>query len=413
MFWWIAAIIFFLPAYLIRFTVAGIPTTLLEVLIYCAVVALLISQPLFLTAQRLKAIVVRYGVPIACILIGSGIGVALAPNLPEALGLLKAYILDPILFFGLIAAALNLGDDQRKTDTLVAIIVALGISLALSGLFIASAYTPDGRAIGIFALDATASPNFLALLLAPLASFAAALVLFSGNRAVQLWGVLGYIVMVVGMAATGSRGGMLAIGLVTAVSLALFLLRRVKKSLRPILQGVAVAVLLAAVILAGWLARPNFGSGANQRTTSSNNVRYEIWRTTIVDILPQTALFGVGLGNYQDYFTHITQDRVNFPEYISPWARTPHNFFLTIWTNLGIIGLIGFIWLIVLFYANLRQGKHQYQALIYGLGMAMLAMLLHGMVDAIYWKNDLAVLFWALVGLSHVLQREDSDDKTA
>jgi O-antigen ligase len=413
MYWWTAAIIFILPAYLVRFTVAGIPTTLLEVLIYLAAVVLLTSQPLLLTSQRLKALVLRYRWPLLLILIGSIIGLIVAPDLRDSLGLFKAYILDPILFFGVVGVGLNFTEEQRSIDSLMAAMVALGISLALSGLLITSVYTPDGRALGVFVLDPTASPNFLALLLAPLAAFAAALVLFGSNRAVQLWGILGYVMMTAGLIATGSRGGMLAAGLATALSIGLFILRRVKKNLRPVLRAVTAFALLVVVIAAGWFARPNFGAGANQRTTSSNNIRYEIWRTTVVDILPKTALLGVGLGNYQRYFTDATQHRVNFPEYIAPWARTPHNFFLTIWTNLGLAGIVGFIWLIVLFYDNLRRSKHRYQPFIYGLGFAMLAMLLHGMVDAVYWKNDLAVLFWLLIALSHVMQREDDDDKTA
>jgi hypothetical protein len=409
----IAAIIFLLPLYLLRFSFFGIPSTGLEVLIYAAVVWLVVSQSVALTLQRLNPIIRRYGWPILLILAGSLIGVLVAPDMRLALGLFKAYILDPILLFGAITLSQYLPEQPAKADVYKAAFIALGVSLALSALLIPSSYTGDGRALGVFVLDASASPNFLALLLSPLATFSLAIAYFDKNKATRLWGILGFAIMAAGLWATASRGGLLAVGsTVVLMSFFAFLKTREKQQQRNLI-GVGIGVVVVGLLAVGWLARPDFSGSASVRATTSNNIRYEIWRTTLVDMVPSYGLQGVGLGGYQSVFTRLTAHRVNFPQFISPWAVTPHNIFLTWWMNIGILGLIGFIWIIVLHYDNVRKVSRGMQPFAFALGFGMLALLLHGIVDAAYWKNDLSVLFWLFVSLSHVSRKMEEEDVSA
>lgn len=409
----LSAIIFLLPLYLIRFTVLGIPTTGLELLIYAATLWLIVSQPVLVSAQRFLPIIRRYSWPIGLILAGSIVNVVIAPDLRAALGLFKAYILDPLLVFSIIAVSQNLPEQLYKADVYKAAFIALGVSLALSGLFIPSAYTVDGRALGVFVLDATASPNFLALLLAPLAAFSLSLACFEKNKAVRVWGGLGFLVMLAGLWATDSRGGLLAVAVTAIFIVASYLYQTMKKQYRVAFRLMGFVVATGLIAAVGWLVRPNFTASASDRTTTSSNIRYEIWRTTIVDMVPRYGLLGVGLGNYQQTFEELTAHRVNFPEFITPWAVTPHNVFLTWWMNLGLLGLVGFIWIIWLHFRNIRLAAVPVRPFAIALGFAMLALLLHGFVDAAYWKNDLAVLFWLLIGFGQVSQASQEEDVTA
>jgi len=44
-------------------------------------------------------------------------------------------------------------------------------------------------------------------------------------------------------------------------------------------------------------------------------------------------------------------------------------------------------------------GRLPSRALLLGLGGAMVVLLVHGLVDTPYFKNDLSVLFWLIIGL--------------
>lgn len=47
----------------------------------------------------------------------------------------------------------------------------------------------------------------------------------------------------------------------------------------------------------------------------------------------------------------------------------------------------------------LRQRVISYGLLVMGLLSAMVVIVVHGLVDVPYFKNDLAVMFWALVAM--------------
>lgn len=404
--WLVPATIFLLPAYLIRFLVAGIPTTVLEVLIYLCVLGLLISQPLATTGSRLRMAFRQYGLPIALFILGSLIATAIAPDKRIALGLLKAYVLDPILLFMVLAAWV---DSTEKFRRILLALLASGVFVGLSAIL--GMRNLEGRALGLYAIDINPSPNFLALYLTPIAALAIGLLQKTKSHLIRPgWLAFGIAIMLTGIFLSASRGGLLAIGITYGLAIIWLIGDRTKRLAGRPIQALVLLFLAVALAVGGWLARPDFSQNASHRATTSNNLRYEIWRTTLVDIIPARPLSGVGLGNYQNYFTEITQNRVNFPEFIAPWALTPHNLFLTIWVNLGLFGLIGLLWLISWYFTDAAKIKDP--ALRRGLMLAMTALMVHGLVDSTYWKNDLSTLFWILLALAPLavrLTRKDSN----
>jgi len=270
--------------------------------------------------------------------------------------------------------------------------------------------TPDNRVLGIFVYDVSASPNFLALYLAPL------VVLTFGYEIIDLknslkknnyfWRVIFYnvafISMFLALYFSASRAGIGAalIGIVTFLIIKNWLWIKERK--------IIVILLYCSIVLLfflGWqMIKPNWQLSSEEggRITSSNNIRWEIWTTTVRDIIPTGGhwLAGVGLGNYQNYFTMLTKDRVNYPEWISPWALTPHNLFLNIWVNLGLLGLVAFVWILVLFFQNTT--KLPQSGLNYLLISVMIAIIVQGSLDSPLWKNDLFLLFWIFLGLIYL-----------
>ncbi len=401
MFWLLALTIALLPSYLVRFTLFGVPTTLLEVLIYLSALGLLITQPLAAIYKRKKAVLQHYGLAAGLFLLGSIIGLIIAPDKRQALGLFKAYIFDPMLFFVVLAAALQ---NKKHLQTLLLALVGGGLLVGLS--VCANTTNSEGRALGIYILDNNPSPNYLALLLAPIATLSLGLFLLTKIDRWRWLTIVSYLVMTAALIFSGSRGGYLATAFGSGLVFLFWLRTRLAEVWQQPLSWLTILFVAASLVLGGWLARPDLSPHPDHRTATSNNLRYEIWQTTVRRIIPAHWLTGIGLGNYQDYFTELTKNQVNYPEYISPWARSPHNIFLTIWTNLGLLGLIGLIGLLYLFFSdnrlsdNQQNGNQSAQSIGLALNISMISLLVHGLVDSAYWKNDLSLLFWILIALS-------------
>ena len=107
---------------------------------------------------------------------------------------------------------------------------------------------------------------------------------------------------------------------------------------------------------------------------------------------------GIGAGMFQTYY-QIQKHIVSFPVPLDT-ALHPHNIFLTTWLSGGILGLSGLLG--VIYWAGkkvVRGLQDQKNALWYGvLGAALLIILVHGLVDTTYWKNDLAFMWWIILG---------------
>jgi O-antigen ligase len=93
----------------------------------------------------------------------------------------------------------------------------------------------------------------------------------------------------------------------------------------------------------------------------------------------------------------------------------PHDEFLDAWLSTGIVGLGAFLWLQVVFWRLVLRTWRQLlstsrRLLVLGAAGAMLAGLLHGLVDNGYFLMDLSILFWLLCGL--VQYCAETDPKT-
>ena len=91
-----------------------------------------------------------------------------------------------------------------------------------------------------------------------------------------------------------------------------------------------------------------------------------------------------------------------------PQLSHPHNIFLHVWVSIGILGLLAFIAVIVLFYWTfirllryltlIRPPAYELlRWLLISIGGAMLAALVHGQGDSAFLEQDLAFCFWILI----------------
>jgi O-antigen ligase len=170
----------------------------------------------------------------------------------------------------------------------------------------------------------------------------------------------------------------------------------------------------------------------------SGQVRRQQWSETWAMLQDGRLFFGAGLANYQKAFAPyhaggFYYNRDNDPEFmrkIVVWGPTywkkvwqpveiymyPHNIFLNFWSELGLLGLLLFVLIIVKFF--ILGGKlitdHGSQItdrfFIAGLIGAMVVVVIHGLVDVPYFKNDLAVMFWlflAMMGAAGIALKPD------
>ena len=396
----IALIAVALPAYLIRFSLFGVPTTLLEILIYLVFVIGLFK------IEKAREVSSKFWWPVGLLLVAAAISVWVSPDKHIALGQFKALFLDPILVVWLTLSYLNKEDFS----------LVFG-SLALSGLYVSgfSFYqkfigdlTSDGRIVGIFGY----SPNYTALFLGPIIAicFAYALELVTRrievkNRLMKIY--FCFAVVILGFAAvylSVSRGALLALLGAIIFYLILHFWPKIKDK---IWVKIGLLVFIVILLISSWLVfRPNFmlSPEAGSRITSSNNVRFQIWQTS-VELIEKHPILGIGLGNYQNAFDQLTHNRVNFSAFITPWALSAHNIFLMFWLSTGLLGIIAFVWLLVNFFKT--GTKFNENALSRAIMTGMIALILQGMVDTQYFKNDLSLLFWLFIAFMLILSKDN------
>lgn len=337
--------------------------------------------------------------PLGLFLVAAGIGAFLNPDLREGLGLWKALVFDPILFYAICRTGLQ--SDRDRQILLRSLSVGAGI-VALEGLLVApwlsGQISPDGRLIGVYAQDFGASPNYLALYLAPLVvvtSLDLLTSLFIGPRRPARLLEAGILTLIFGLALvkTGSRGGVLAVvaGLVIGFG---WLMRHWRPRSSPAIILIGLILVLASFGMFRSQFAVELTNPTLARLATSNNVRFEIWTTTLTTIIPAGTLLGNGFGAYQATFTRLTETQVNYPEYIAPYALHPHNFWLTTWVNTGFFGVIA--WLAIFAQVWRLRSLTRSQLLA---AAALVAWFVYGLIDTPYYKNDLAAETFVLLAV--------------
>jgi len=391
----ISLILLLLPAYLIRFSIFGIPSTVLEVLIY----AIFLYGLWQAYKVGFRPIEWEIWLPISALIIALIISTIISPDKRTASGEFKGFFIDPLFVVWLMY-------QFGKKESLL---LWFGAS-SISGLFVAidtiilkilGHVTPDGRVIGIFGY----SPNYLALFLTPIAVLVFSLGWYYLAKKKVLWSLgadLAFILIGLAIYFSGSRGGIMAL----AFGIGIFFLAKYWRFVAQRFSSkIIVAILILAAIYTAWtFIRPDFSaSPASGRVASSNNVRWQIWQASweLGTKNAKNIILGVGLGNFQNAFGNLTKDRANFPEYITPMALTPHNIFLMFWLSTGILGLLSFLALLVLFFREIRKNlSGEFMPIILGVFSAIT---IYGLVEAVSWKNDLSIFFFFFWGVVWIL----------
>ncbi len=131
-------------------------------------------------------------------------------------------------------------------------------------------------------------------------------------------------------------------------------------------------------------------------------VRTHLWREALM-IIKDFPVFGCGLNTYS----------IIAPLYKSGLEEAgiyPHNCYLQMAAETGIVGLTAFLWLIFRLFKtslkNLKKLKYEfYSNILIGLLAGMLAFLVHSFFDVNFYALQLAILMWFIMGLIVAVQR--------
>ena len=127
-----------------------------------------------------------------------------------------------------------------------------------------------------------------------------------------------------------------------------------------------------------------------KRTSSDSLInRYCIWQGTR-DLLIVKPITGSGLNGF-----HI--DYAQYKTCLKNDYQYPHNILLTFWVEIGLFGMLSYLWLSYVFLVTNKKGRDE--LLSVGLLSAMVYIFIHGLVDVPFFKNDLSIQFWILAAL--------------
>ncbi len=382
-------LIFSLPAYLIRFNFGPLPSTVLELTFGAVALAWLVTysrqdwKSIAAMGKKHKVFSVAFGLfflsPIISVLIS---------DLPIlSLGVWRAYFLEPMALFVIL---IGRKDDIKTIDLILGLAMS---TFSISIYAIVQKFTGWGIATPEFAVAATrrvtaffSSPNAVGLYLAPvlmLTVSAAIKKLKKQSRDLKFW--LLAAASALSLAAiifTKSQGAW--IGLAVGLLVFLFFLDYKKIVIATAILGIIFSLLVPSMRQALLF----------QDQAGQNRLRLMSYTKIFLTKSPQNFVLGTGLGEFfrkvqKPYYNDKIMERLIFP----------HNIFLNFWTETGLLGLLSITTILgYVFYLASRIRKNS-KLVGAGLMSVLTVLVVHGLVDVPYFKNDLAFLFWIIIAL--------------
>ena len=371
---WLLASLAASPAYLVKFRFGGLEPNLLEVLVVVGLGLAVLTRP------RLRGWYLQW--PALALLAAGTLALLLSPDRHSSFGIYRQYLVEPVLAG---YALTLLADGARDLWRAGWAVAASGLLPALNEIYSGLQQLPQWRTWDVhpptgFYLNA----NFAAQVIVPALAMALGLALCEERRARRLAFAFG-AVLLLGLVVSYSRGGFL--GLAGALIVIWWL--GIRRKLPFAIGGIAVG-------LAGLVGIPRMLDRVRHEFDphDPNNTvlsRLPIWRAAL-RMIHDHPIRGIGLNSF-------ASDLRSYAPEIRESHTHPHNFFLNFWLVLGVLGLAAYLWVIVWLGRAIAAGVRRRDELwpVYiGAAAALVAILLHGLVDSTIWRNDLALQFWVL-----------------
>jgi O-antigen ligase len=391
--------IILLPTYLIRFNIGSLPTTLLEVGFFGIFLVWLIKyarrdfKKIFLLFSNYSLLFIA----ISIFIIFSIVAIFVSGDYYSALGIWRAYFLEPIILFLMLLGRYK----QIKRNDLIWFLILSTLSISIYaviqkitgwGITIPEWIPAETRRVTAF----YTTPNAIGLYLAPIVFLSLfklvdklghkrSLIEYVKKITLEPTRLFAFVTLVLSLLAiifAKSQGALigLAVGLVVFLFLAGY-------------KKIVITVMTILIVISFLL--PSLQSAISFQDQSSKN-RLVLWGQSwqYLTKSPTNFILGAGLRQFYDKVQKPTHDWTKIYRHIYP-----HNIFINFWIEIGLFGMLGFVFITMyLVYLTLKIRKRD---LVFGSALfAVLAtIIVHGLVDVPYFKNDLVFLFWILAAL--------------
>jgi len=411
----IYAVIFSMPLYLIRFSIFGIPTTVLEIMIYILFLTWVLSKiEKVLSYDKFYSVLIpstrdfngfsRFrknnfilSIGIILLFLGLVLSTLHSSDLKTSLGICKGWFFDPFLFFIVFISVIK--EKKHIMSSFVSWgFSGLAVSLASILYLLNSELTFDGRLKAFYI-----SPNYLAMYLAPV--FLVVLFFILSNRKLNIGKISNIkyqvssvilIIIFLPLFFTYSYGAFLGI-FAGAVWLFYKTINSHSNKIKRISKNPFFKIIILTVFISFlFVTAVKLNQIINSENRSSFHSRLMIWNVS-VEIIKDNPVFGIGPGTFQEIYLSYSK---KFDEPYLEWAVTqPHNTFLAFYLQTGLLGFIGFILILVWFLkSSLKHNNIQHPTSNILIAL-VIYILVHSLVDTMYWKNDLSLMFWLVAGL--------------
>jgi len=142
----------------------------------------------------------------------------------------------------------------------------------------------------------------------------------------------------------------------------------------------------------------------DKRSFSHQNNRLNYWKRGLA-IVKDYPIFGSGLNTY----SIVSQG------YNTGWGGYPHNSYLQMASETGIVGISAFLWMLIVFFQcsfrALRKIKILSQKmLLFGALTGLTGFLIHSFFDTSFYSVQLGSLMWVVMGLVVAIGKIETDD---
>ncbi len=384
-----------------------------------------------LSWPELRERVGLFAIPILVFVCAAAISIVIAYDRSVALRDFREQIVEPILYVFLVFFCIR---ERQDVQRLVGALLATGFVIALMGLaqylfFKHTLVLEDGirRVSAVYG-----SANSIGLLFDYVLPIGFAWAFLKSRKSLptatawieRITALIFCAVLLCVLYLTQSNGAEVAIA-----AAAVFIVVLSVRNRNVLLIGGAICVLVAGV--GAYLFRRRIEAAIFYGHTSANGVntlttRFSLWQVAL-NMIHDQPLFGFGLDNWLCHYSlnnechtpgmyHYWNAKNIFTGaplvglHNQPDLSHPHNILLQVWVSMGIFGLLAFIAIVVLFFWLFRrillylrshenERNQSLQWITIGVGAAMLAAMVQGMVDSAFLEQDLAYCFWILVAL--------------
>jgi O-antigen ligase/Tfp pilus assembly protein PilF len=399
-----------------------IKETIAEVLV---VIGLMFWGIKLLEEEKFKFVHSPLNIPVLILISVSFLSLIWSDAVYVSLQQLPLFLIGPLLYFIII----NNIHRKQQINRILTVLLILGGVFGIYGILQYngidfSIWAENVGRFQVFGLFGNVN-YFAEYLIVPL-PIAVSLFLVSQNKFKRILLLIGILAMGTTLMLTFTRSSYLGFGISIIFMFSLFLLSQGRNFIKNN-RKIFIIVLAAIIIMTFIFTVPTplnkdgtFISKIKSRLSfaalsQSKPIKRRIatWKFTAL-MIKDHFLIGSGIGTFKyntlKYQAKFFEQGDNRSIYPYGFAEKSHNEYLQLWAELGIIGLLIFIWLLICYFNYgiklLRRIKSDYrQGLIIGLMGSIVAVLVDALFGFPLHLMATIILFWLVLGLTITIGR--------